>query len=82
MHRTNLRIVEEISKFVSYNILSLWLFSLNGFDFIILLRDGDNDLLQELHYNETSMRNKLLRMYSYGKPFVAKFNRRYICSIL
>ena len=42
MHRTDLRIGEEISKFVSYNISSFWLFSFSRFNFIILLRDSEN----------------------------------------
>ena len=37
-------------KVNSRNVLvtvDFWLFSLNGFNFMILLRDGENDLLQE-----------------------------------
>ena len=45
MYRTDLRISEVIYEFVSYNIPSFWLISLNGFDFIFLLRDSENDLL-------------------------------------
>ena len=44
MYRTDLRIGEVIYEFVSYNIPSFWLISLNGFDFIFLLRDSENDL--------------------------------------
>ena len=45
MYRTDLKIGEMIYEFVSYNIPSFWLISLNGFDLILLLRDSQNDLL-------------------------------------
>ena len=34
-----------IYKFVSYNISSSYLFSLNGFEFVFLSGDSENDLL-------------------------------------
>ena len=44
MYLTDLRIDEVIYKFVSYNIPRFWLISSNSFDFILLLRDSENDL--------------------------------------
>ena len=45
LQRTDLRIGEVIYEFVSYNVPSFWLISLNGFDLIFLLRrDSENDL--------------------------------------
>ena len=42
--RTDLRIGAVVYKSVSYNISSSCLFSLNGFKFISLLRDSENDV--------------------------------------
>ena len=44
MYLADLKIGEVIYKCVFYKISSFWLISLNGFDFIILLRDSENDL--------------------------------------
>ena len=43
MYRTDLSTGEVIYEFVSYNIPSFRLISLNSFDFIFSLRDSDND---------------------------------------
>ena len=43
MYRTDLSTGKVIYEFVSYNIPSFRLISLNSFDFIFLLRDSDND---------------------------------------
>ena len=39
-----MRINGVIYEFVSNNIPSFWRISLNGFEFIFLLRDSENDL--------------------------------------
>ena len=38
---------EVSSSFISYNITISWLHALDGFRFIFLLRDSENDLLAE-----------------------------------
>ena len=45
MQCADLRIGEVICEFVSYNIPSFWLFSLNVLISFFLFRDSENDLL-------------------------------------
>ena len=44
MNRTDLKIGEVTYEFVSYNIPSFWLISLDSFDFNFLLLDSENNL--------------------------------------
>ena len=60
MYGTDLRIGEVIFEFVSYNIPSFWLISLNGFDFIFLLRDSEKRSIQDLAYTHTQNINRCL----------------------
>ena len=44
--RTGLKLGEVSSSFILYNIKNSWLFPLDGFRFIFLLRDSENDLFK------------------------------------
>ena len=43
--RTDLKI-KEASLFISYKIIISWLYPLNGFEFILLLRDSEKQCIE------------------------------------
>ena len=67
MYRTDLRIGEVENNFFSYNSSSSWPFSVNGFEFFLLLllwllRDSENNLLNELSFVDDILKSEVIKL--------------------
>ena len=77
---TNLKLREVSSLFIFNTITISWLYSLNGFRFIFLLRDSENDLYFQVMFSLVSRPSSLLNKFT--SQFTQDLNKPHWCFLV